>query len=72
MTTAATITVEANGRSVESPAGASISAFLERNGLSLERVVVEHNGRALNRDEARAIVLADGDRLEIVRIVAGG
>jgi thiamine biosynthesis protein ThiS len=35
-------------------------------------VVVERNGRALTPGDARSTVLADGDVLEIVRIVAGG
>ena len=41
-------------------------------GLKMDRVVVERNGQALTPEEARRTLLADGDRLEIVRIVAGG
>ncbi len=46
--------------------------FLEHQKLSPERVVVEYNGQALTQYEARRILLKDGDKLEIVRIVAGG
>jgi thiamine biosynthesis protein ThiS len=35
-------------------------------------VLVEHNGLALRRDEWTQHFLREGDRLEIVRIVAGG
>ena len=35
-------------------------------------VVVEHNGTALLRSEVLAAGLRDGDRLELVRAVAGG
>ena len=35
-------------------------------------VVVEHNGTALLPSELSGAVLADGDRLELVRAVAGG
>jgi sulfur carrier protein len=34
--------------------------------------VVERNGEALVRSEMDAVTLADGDRLELVRAVAGG
>lgn len=35
-------------------------------------VVVEHNGTALLRSELAGIALADGDRVELIRAVAGG
>jgi sulfur carrier protein len=35
-------------------------------------VLVEHNGDALRREEWPGRSLAEGDRLEIIRIVAGG
>lgn len=66
------ITVTANGRAVRAPAGQALPAFLDSQGLRPGRVVVERNGQALTQAEAAATVLADGDRLEIVRIVAGG
>lgn len=41
-------------------------------GLPLAAALVEHNGTALLRSEWTAIKLQDGDRLEIIRMVAGG
>jgi thiamine biosynthesis protein ThiS len=35
-------------------------------------VLVEHNGLALRRDEWPHVRLEEDDRLEIIRIVAGG
>lgn len=64
--------IVANGRSYEVADGASLPAFLESIGQKLGMVVVERNKQALSPSEARATQLADGDRLEIVRIVAGG
>jgi len=41
-------------------------------GLPLAAALVEHNGTALLRSEWSATTLRDGDRLEIIRMVAGG
>ena len=35
-------------------------------------LLIEHNGTALRREEWPATRLADGDKLEILRIAAGG
>ncbi len=61
-----------NGRPVELDDGASMSDLISGYGLQLGSVVVEHNGRALLRTEVVATALADGDRVELVRAVAGG
>ena len=41
-------------------------------GLPLAAALVEHNGTALLRSEWTMTKLNDGDRLEIIRMVAGG
>ena len=61
-----------NGRPSEVVDGTTLPALLEQLGLRVGSVVVEHNGTALLRSELPAAVLADGDRLELVRAVAGG
>jgi thiamine biosynthesis protein ThiS len=66
------ITIRANGEDHEAREGVSLAEFLSERGLALSRVVVERNGEALSPAEARGVFLADKDRLEIVRIVAGG
>ncbi len=67
-----TIAITANGRLYDVPAGQTLDGFLESVGQKPKLVVVERNGRALTPGEARTAILADGDVLEIVRIVAGG
>jgi thiamine biosynthesis protein ThiS len=41
-------------------------------GLPLSAALVEHNGIALLRSEWAHTSLQEGDRLEIIRMVAGG
>lgn len=61
-----------NGRAVELDEGTSMSALISRYRMQVGSVVVEHNGQALVRAEVAEAVLADGDRVELVRAVAGG
>jgi sulfur carrier protein len=65
-------TVTVNGRAREVAAGATLPALLADLGLRAGSVVVELNGAALLRSEVDGVVLGDGDRLELVRAVAGG
>jgi thiamine biosynthesis protein ThiS len=62
----------ANGHEVEANLPCSIEAFLVSRQLPPRSVVVEHNGEAVAPSEFSQRQLAPGDRLEIVRIVAGG
>jgi sulfur carrier protein len=64
--------VTVNGGARELPDGLGLVALIEQLGLRPGSVVVERNGDALVRSEMDAVVLADGDRLELVRAVAGG
>ena len=64
--------VTVNGGDRELPDGLGLVALIEQLGLRPGSVVVERNGEALVRSEMDAVVLADGDRLELVRAVAGG
>ena len=64
--------VTVNGGERELPDGLGLVALLDQLGLRPGTVVVERNGEALVRSELDTVVLADGDRLELVRAVAGG
>lgn len=64
--------VIANGKPVAAELPCSIEAFLIAQKLLPRSVVVEHNGEAVTPSEFAQRQLAAGDRLEIVRIVAGG
>ena len=46
--------------------------FIAGLGMTPAGILVERNGLALLRDEWEQTRLANGDRLEILRIVAGG
>ncbi len=64
--------VVVNGKDQALPDGLSLTALVERLGLRVGSVVVEYNGTALLRSELAGVVLHDGDRVELVRAVAGG
>jgi thiamine biosynthesis protein ThiS len=64
--------VTANGRQIQAELPCSIESFLLAQKLLPRSVVVEHNGQAVAPSEFPYRQLATGDRLEIVRIVAGG
>ena len=67
-----TISVILNGAPPSAPPRSGLAALIQSLGLSAQGVLVEHNGTALLRDEWPSVRLADGDRLEILRVVAGG
>ena len=64
--------VIANGQRLTAQLPATIEEFLVTQGLLPRSVVVEHNGEAVAPSEFSRRQLAAGDRLEIVKIVAGG
>lgn len=64
--------VIANGKTVAATLPCSIEDFLNAQGLLPRSVVVEHNGEAVAPSEFPRRELNAGDRLEIVKIVAGG
>jgi len=62
----------ANGKPIETKLPCSIEAFLIVQKLLPRSVVVEHNGEAVAPSEFSRRMLQAGDRLEVVKIVAGG
>jgi len=64
--------VIANGQEIEMELPCTVEEFLVRQNQLPKSVVVEHNGEAVAPSEFAALTLSDGDRLEIVKIVAGG
>ena len=64
--------VTANGKSIEAKLPCSIEEFLVAQKLLPRSVVVEHNGDAVTPSEFSKRILKPDDRLEIVKIVAGG
>ena len=64
--------VIANGQRTETPLPCSVEEFLVTQRLLPRSVVVEHNGEAVAPSEFPRRMLCAGDRLEIVKVVAGG
>jgi len=64
--------VIANGKKVAAGLPCSLEEFLVAQKLLPRSVVVEHNGEAVAPSEFSSRRLQAGDRLEIVKIVAGG
>ncbi len=61
-----------NGEPRELPDGLTVGALLERLGTPPTGIAVARNERVVRRNEYDAHVLADGDRIEIIKAVAGG
>jgi thiamine biosynthesis protein ThiS len=64
--------VVANGQPIAVQLPCSLERFLLGQKLLPRSVVVEHNGEAVAPSEFAGRQLQAGDRLEIVKIVAGG
>ena len=64
--------VTANGDEVTLGDPSSVMDLLEHLGLGARWVLVERNGEPVDRADLAVTQLAEGDRLELVRAVAGG
>lgn len=64
--------VTANGTDFEVERQVTVAEFIRSRELDPRHVVVERNGEPLERKRYEELVLEDGDRLELVRAVAGG
>jgi thiazole synthase len=67
-----TITISLNGEPRAFPAGLSIAALAELLELNPKKIAVERNFAIVPRSTLAAVMLADGDQLEIVHFVGGG
>ena len=61
-----------NGEDTEVPDGATALGLLEHLGLGPKWVIVERNGEPVERRDLPTTALAAGDRIELVKAVAGG
>jgi sulfur carrier protein len=61
-----------NGESIDAGKAETITELIELFQLPSQSIVVEHNGLALHRHEWSERSLAEGDRIEFIRVVAGG
>jgi len=61
-----------NGESVDARDAKTIAELIDRYQLPPQSILVEQNGVALHRHEWPERLLAEGDRIEFIRVVAGG
>jgi sulfur carrier protein len=66
------VQVIANGATVEIEDGARLTDLFEVLGVQAKWVVAEVNGEAVDRAAMSGVTLSEGDRIELVRAVAGG
>lgn len=66
------MTILVNGETRQMPQGASVAALLSALGLDTRKVAVERNEEIVPRSTYAAVILADGDALEIVHFIGGG
>ena len=64
--------ISLNGESRQFPDPLTVAALVESLGYAGKRIAVERNGEIVPRGRHAEVVLADGDRLEIVVAVGGG
>ncbi len=64
--------VIANGKPREVDDGTTVERLIRSLGLDPLYVIVEWNGEPLERRRYAEVALSEGDRLELVRAVAGG
>jgi thiamine biosynthesis protein ThiS len=61
-----------NGKRVELDEPTPLTDYLAQLGADPRAVAVEHNGEIVERTSYAMVVLREGDRVEIVRMVGGG
>ena len=66
------MTISLNGETADTRGATTVEELIDRYGLPPQTVLIEHNGLALHRREWSERNLVDGDRIEILRVVAGG
>ena len=65
------MTLLINGESKDAQAQ-TVAELVTALELPAQTLLIEHNGTALHRNEWASATLADGDKLELMRISAGG
>ena len=64
--------ISLNGESIDVPEAKTVAELVDRYQLPPQSILVEHNGFAVHRHEWAARSLTEGDRVEFIRVVAGG
>ena len=70
--TAALASLTVNGVATDVGDARTVADVVQRLGLSGKRIAVERNGEIVPRSRYASVLIAPGDRLEIVGAVGGG
>lgn len=66
------MTISLNGETADAREAKTILELIDQYQLPPQSILVEHNGLAVHRYEWAERSLAEGDRVEFIRVVAGG
>jgi thiamine biosynthesis protein ThiS len=66
------IALVVNGKPATAEESVTLLEFLDQRQINPQTIAVERNGVIVRRATYGEVVLQDGDRLEIVRMVGGG
>ena len=66
------MTISLNGERVDAREAKTVAQLIDRYQLLPQSILVEHNGLAVHRHEWAERSLAEGDRVELIRVAAGG
>jgi thiamine biosynthesis protein ThiS len=61
-----------NGEKTDARGAHTIAELAEKYGLAPHTILIEHNGVALHQREWPERALSELDRVEFIRVVAGG
>jgi sulfur carrier protein len=64
--------ISLNGQEADTGGAQTVAELIDRFELSPDTILIEQNGVALHRREWPEKPLTDGDRIEIIRVAAGG
>jgi sulfur carrier protein len=67
-----TLTVFVNGKALGVRPGLTLGELVQQLGLSVAGMLVEVNREVLPKDAWLSYPIKDGDRVELLRITAGG
>ena len=66
------MTISLNGDEADTRGAQTVADLVRVFNWPPQAVLIEHNGLALHRQEWTEKKLSDGDRIEFIRVVAGG
>jgi len=66
------MTISLNGEKTDPQGATTVAELVQVLNLPAPTLLIEHNGVALHRREWPSRPLSEGDKIELIKIVAGG